>query len=211
MNATHLSGNEWGKDYRLNGFPALPNGKLADYSYEDYVCWLADYLVEATLAPKEEQIALLDRLTTLDSPVAMRVIGGHAGNDSSECRTRPHYRYPDEFDPESDFAPLVPMVPEEDAIWTEEPFGDALLQREFVREDYAYHLRYRREMEEFRDLWPQFQKQWNHTQESEGEIPEPPDAGWRVLLAAILKPVGEKAARIRLLYAFFEEYADAAD
>ena len=196
----------WAKDYRLNGYPTLPNGKFAEYGHEDYVAWLADYLHETVAESNPEQDALLAYLLRVDSRVAMAVIGGHAGSDTLECETRPYYCYPDGFDLESDLSALKPLDPEEAAMNLEELDPDPRCHLDFVKEDYAFHLRYRDEMKLFRKHWPQFQKRWDLAEESQGTLPEPADAGWRILLAAILRPVSDKGRRMELLQVFFDEY-----
>jgi hypothetical protein len=202
---------DWAKDYRLNGFPRRPDGKPVEYGLEDYLGWLADYLGAARLEPNPELAALCERLRHIDPMAAMRVLGGHAGLDAVECDERPFYRYPQEFSEESDLALLEPLRPEDTEMIGDQPEVDPAWRREFVVTDYAYHLRYGREMKAFRKLWPEFIKQWNYSGESKGSIPEPADAGWRIILAVILDPIADKGRRIELLRAFFDEYTDTVD
>jgi hypothetical protein len=204
--STAVKQTVWIKDYRLNGYPRLPNGRPAELDFEAYLAWLADYLHASGIPALPEEAPLIADLQRIAPDNAMRLVGEHAGDDVAECDQRPYYRYPASFELDSDLTLLQPVDPLGVILGDEQPHVDPQCLREFVAEDYAFARRYRREMDEFRKLWPEFRKRWNYTQESGGVWAEPVDAGWRVLLAAILRLIPEKGCRIELLRAFFEEY-----
>ena len=198
------------KDYRMNGCPRLPNGKPAQLDFPDYLVWLADYLFTEAIPPDSPSESALAPLLPLPPETAFKLLGGHAGYDTAECEKRPFFRYPDPFDPEGDLDDLLPLHPEDEVLGDPTDL-DPAMQREFVAGDYPYHLRHREEMRRFRTLWPNFIKNWDLAGETEsGELGEPPDAGWRPFLAALLQREPDKTRRIALLTLFFEEYADAA-
>lgn len=199
--------NSWAKDYRLNGYPRLPNGQYADYGLDDYLVWLADYLAGNTLKPHPEQDPLVQRLCRSDPAVAMRLLGAHAGFDTVDCEDKPYYCYPANFDPQGDLSNLVARHPDDEPLGAE-IYIDPIVQADFVARDFAYQVRYRREMDEFLEFWPDFTKVWDFTDETNGAVTEPPDAGWRLLLAAILYPVPDQRLKSTLLKIFFEAYDD---
>mgnify|MGYP001564990163 CR=1 FL=1 len=197
----------WAKDYRLNDYSRLPTGQFADYGLNDYLAWLSDYLGGSTFKPHPEQDPLLERLTKQDPMVAMQLLGAHAGFDTIDCEDKPYYKYPADFEPGDDFSILVPRYPDEEPLG-DDTYVDPAVQADFVVRDFAYQMRYQREMEEFLECWPGFAKTWNVDEAAKGAITEPPDAGWRVLLAAILRPVTDKNRRVALLKIFFAAYDD---
>jgi hypothetical protein len=198
------------KDYQLNGFPTLPNGKPAHLDFADYISWLADYLVGAPRVEDNNIRAVLDPLRRLAPETAFKLLGGHAGHDAAECESRPFYRYPDNFDLNGEPVELLPIHPDDEVLGDPTDL-DPETHRAFVAEDYAFHERHQRELEDFQDHWPHFIKQWDVSGETqEGEIGEPPDAGWRPFLAALLQREPAKSQRMALLEIFFAEYADAA-
>jgi hypothetical protein len=198
------------KDYHLNGYPTLPNGKPAHLDFSDYISWLADYLVEPPREEDDTHLVALEPLLRLAPDTAFRVLGGRAGHDAAECETRPFYRYPDNYDPDGEPVELLPIHPDDEVLGDPTDL-DPETHRAFVAEDFAFHERHQRELENFQDHWPHFIKQWDISGETqEGEIGEPPDAGWRPFLAALLRRESEKSRRKALLEIFFAEYADAA-
>ena len=198
------------KDYRLNGYPTLPNGKPAHLDFSDYISWLADYLAETPAAGDDQIRGALEPLQRLTPETAFKLLGGHAGQDAAECEGRPFYRYPDDYDPTDEQIELLPVNPDDEVLGDPTDL-DADTQRAFVAEDFAFHERYQREMEDFQAHWPLFIKQWDFSGETlENEIGEPPDAGWRPFLAALLRSEPTKQRRMALLELFFAEYADAA-
>lgn len=197
------------KDYHLNGFPTLPNGKPAHLEFPDYMAWLADYVMETPTTTDEAIRAALEPLQRLRPETAFKLLGGHAGNDAAECEDRPFYRYPDDFDPDGPPIPLTPLHPDDEVLGDPTDL-DPETHRRFVAEDFAFHQRHQRELDDFQDHWPQFIKQWDISGETrDGEIGEPPDAGWRPFLAELLRREPDKRRRIALLEIFFAEYADA--
>ena len=215
MSEPTLSSPDWlpadtAKDYRMNGYPTLPNGKPAHLDFPDYIAWLADYLAGTPPAGDEAIRTTLEPLLRLAPETAFKLLGGHAGLDSAECEGRPFYRYPEDYDPSGDFIELLPVNPDDEVLGDPTDL-DSEIHQAFVAEDFAFHQRHQREMEDFQAHWPLFIKQWDIPGETqENEIGEPPDAGWRPLLAALLRHEPDKPRRMTLLELFFAEYADAA-
>jgi hypothetical protein len=198
------------KDYQLNGYPTLPNGKPAHLDFSDYISWLADYLESTPPVENDSIRSALEPLRRLAPETAFKLLGGHAGHDAAECENRPFYRYPDSFDPSGEPVDLQPIHPDDEVLGDPTDL-DPETHRTFVAEDFAFHERHQRELEDFQDHWPHFVKQWDVFENTQdGEIGEPPDAGWRLFLAALLRNESAKPRRITLLEIFFAEYADAA-
>ncbi len=207
------------KDYKLNAYPTDEAGNSLELSYGEYLEWLADYLYEANAPISEIQRAEFEFASGSDLDTAMAGIGVTAGQHDNINAGRPFYIFPDNFESDYDIKRTVPRDPPE--VYGYEELDDEakeeITEREFILDDYEYHLTLKAERAQFEKHWPGFIKGDEpgglHGRLLVGEEIfdgklEPPDAGWRVLLAAILKKTKDKDQRIHLLKKFYNGYLD---
>jgi hypothetical protein len=204
------------KDYRLSGFPKEKMAGRSHLPYKEYLEWLTDFLYQAKLEICDKQKTMYESVAQFDPAGAMRIIGTDAGLHDNLSLRRPFYNFPEGFDVHSDkdkaeledpeFYPYEYLSEEEKEEWSLE---------EFILEDFEWHLILLEERREFEKYWPEFTKNNDllppfmmrdeYILDGKGE---PPDAGWRVLLSAILKKLEDREERIHALDSFFTGYIE---
>ena len=203
------------KDYRLNGYPKDEEGGSVALPYADYLEWLADYLYEVGARLSPEQDAMFSRFKGGEPCNAMVGIGMDAGMHDNLSRQHPCYAYPPDFEKDFDVERAVPLDPyfsyEE---YYDDEMKEELSKEEYIREDYEWYIELREEKKGFQKYWPGFVHggdalpaflRYMDDAVCDGRT-EPPDAGWRVLLSAVLKDIKEKGKRSDLLQRFFVGY-----
>jgi len=203
------------KDYRLNGYPKNEEGENAALPYADYLEWLADYLYEADAQLSAEQEKMFSRFLGDEPSTAMVGIGMDAGLHDNLARCHPCYEYPPDFEKEFDVERAVPLDPyfsyEE---YYDEEMKEEISKEEYIRDDYEWHIELQEEKMGLQKHWPGFthgsDEIFSFLRSTDDTVcdgrTEPPDAGWRVLLAAVLNDVAGKDRRVDLLHRFFIGY-----
>jgi hypothetical protein len=204
------------KDYRMNGFPRMPDGQpWYEVPDEEYLAWLADYLPENLPPLTAEQKRLADH-PEHDKLLDGFWIGEIAGWYESEGASRPNYEFPPDFLQTGD----IHSAKLKEGGYTYEYYYDSwkddlapdelLTREELIRDEFGWHLAKEEEDKQFALLWPEFKKYdaYNIIFQTNTLRHEPPDAGWRVYLALVLRKIPEKTARIKELEQFYFYWRD---
>ena len=205
------------KDYRMNGFPRAASGHpWYDIPDSDYFSWLADYLpanLPALSAEQQHLVMQLDHAGRLSGIW----LGDHAGWFESEAAMRPFHTFPADFCRTGDCNAVNTAdggyTYQEYLEWTTEvldPGERVMTPAEYILDDYGWHLVLTENRRQFAACWPDFVKLDGvslilHVNSFRDE---PPDAGWRVYLAVLLRGQTDKASRIKVLEDFYYAWHD---
>lgn len=196
----------------MNEFPRNTKGKTwYDIPDDDYFSWLADYLPNNLPTLTAEQSALAKRLQ--DEPfISGFQIGTTAGWYEVEAASHPLHEFPADFVESASFSEIRPL----DGAYTYEDYlksyrdildpDETLMTREeWFLDNFGWHLCLEQERQDFLRLWPDFLKLegLNIVFSMNTYQHEPPDAGWRIYLALVLRQIHERANRIKELKDFY--------
>ncbi|MFA7165246.1 MAG: hypothetical protein WC124_05290 [Desulfoplanes sp.] len=201
------------KDYRMNAFPETSDGRpWYDIPDEEYFSWLAEYLPAniPELTPEQQKLR--------DDPEGYKVLNGLRIGDTGglyeqEMMRYPMYEFPEDFGKTADFS-VVRKV--ENAIFSYEEYHEMVVENdfpeepllsreEFLLEVYGCQRICEEEETQFASFWPEFSKlgAFDVVFKMNTLASEPPDAGWRTLLALALEKIPDRGARITELEAFY--------
>ena len=198
------------KDYRINRYPGMEAGRPADISYEDYVEWLAAYLLTCDITLTKEQERIRDYITS-DTEGMGITLGWISAFYQSIGGTHPFYHFPEDFEETPDIEAVKGAIYEDpylellDLLDDDDDKPDKLA---FILEDYGWFLMMKTDLDEFRKYWPGFipLEPIHWMAGSDGPFLEYPDYGWRVYLSILLKSTPNKVNRIEHIDKFFREY-----
>ncbi|OGQ98411.1 MAG: hypothetical protein A2505_06245 [Deltaproteobacteria bacterium RIFOXYD12_FULL_55_16] len=208
------------KDYRMNGFSLTPGGKPW-YEVQDktYLAWLADYLPRHLPPLTTEQQRLADDHAQSGRLSGAR-IGGIAGWYASDGVVRPTTVFPPDFaeagDIESARTGEGGYTYEEYVEYYQdvlEPDEPLLTREEWFLDEFGWLLAKEEDERRFALYWPDFIRldEANIVFGRNTLRHEPPDAGWRIYLALVLRVIPDQAARIKELKDFYYHWHEMAD
>jgi hypothetical protein len=125
----------------------------------------------------------------------------------------PMYEFPEDFGKTADFSAVRKV---ENAIFSYEEYHELVVENdlpeeplltreEFLLEVYGCQRICEEEETQFASFWPEFSKlgAFDVVFKMNTLASEPPDAGWRTLLALALEKIPDRGARITELEAFY--------
>ena len=140
-------------------------------------------------------------------------IGDMGGLYEQEMMRYPMYAFPDDFEKTPDFFTVRKV---ENAIFSYEEYHEQVVENdfpeepllsreEFLLEVYGGQKICEEEEKQFASFWPEFSKlgAFDVVFKMNALASEPPDAGWRTLLALTLEKIPDRDARITELEAFY--------